>query len=184
MQHTMRTPCESCPFRTDVAAFLRAERVREIAASVLRGSSFPCHKTTSFEEDDEGDTFVVPGPGEVQCAGAEIFLAHQGQSTQMARIAERLGQRVATLDMAAPVFRSAGEMERAQDDYEEPEGDPCSVVNMGCEAPAGILIGGGVIDGTEAAGFTCCSCYEPVCGSCSRETADGRECGRCAEEES
>lgn len=162
MKHTMSKPCAECPFRSDVHPYLRGERVTEIAESLFRGDSFPCHKTVDFDEEDER----VRNPDEVQCAGAEIFLAHQGRSTQMARISERLGLPVAELDMEAPVFRSESEM-REHHDPDSAEIETCSVVDDDCEAPAGMVAFGGVISGREAAEFECYACGEPVCGPCS-----------------
>ena len=106
----MTTPCSNCPFRKDIPPFLRPERVREIQRSLVR-SEFPCHKTTTH--DDDGD--YVPKPGEeMHCAGALILKEKLGQSSQMMRIAERLGMYDHTkLDMGAPVFDSFDEMYEA-----------------------------------------------------------------------
>jgi hypothetical protein len=102
----MSAPCDNCPFRTDIRGYLRPGRVREIANSLFRQQSFPCHKTTVPDGDDE----LTDGPNSQQCAGAEIFLAKQGMSTQMSRIAGRLGLPVAELDMDAPVCGSLREL--------------------------------------------------------------------------
>lgn len=106
----MTTPCPKCPFRNDIPAYLTEERVREIEASLVR-SEFPCHKTT--EHDDEGD--YVPTGDEMHCAGALILMEKEGRSSQMMRIAERLGMYDATrLNMDAPVYESFDEMADAQ----------------------------------------------------------------------
>jgi hypothetical protein len=101
----------------------------------------------------------------------------------LGRIAERLGFKVATLDMAAPVFGSTHEMMSAQYDASSLEDDPCEVSNPSCEAPAGMLIGGMVIDGTESADYECSECGCRVCGNCSHEdSSGGRVCDNCAED--
>ena len=66
------------------------DRVSEICESLFRGQSFPCHKTTNHDDDEEC-AVGINQDNEVQCAGAEIFLASQGMSTQMSRIAGRWG---------------------------------------------------------------------------------------------
>lgn len=180
MKHTMASPCPHCPFRTDIRGYLRRERVQEICESLmLHQQSFPCHKTTEEIEDDDGCDMEATEASQ-QCAGAEIFLAHQGASTQMGRIAARLGMAVAKLDMKAPVVRSMREM-LAVHCGEEEEGEHCSVCNDDCEAPAGYAAGGGVIEGLEYAEFTCDECGDPVCGACSTVTGKTRVCDICME---
>ncbi len=180
MKQTMGKPCPDCPFRNDRPGYLRVARVTKIVESLARGGSFPCHKTTDHD-DDEGEHGHISSPDEVQCAGAEIFLAHQGTSTQLSRIAGRLGLPVAELDMTAPVFRNASEMQAAQPDYVEEEGETCAIVGPGCEAPAGHMIGGVVVDGADFVDTWCSCCGEPVCGECMSE--DGETCIDCADEE-
>ena len=189
MHHRMSDPCDNCPFRTDLPhGYLRPDRIREIAESLFRGESFPCHKTTETVEDDEGFGDRVATEDSLQCAGAEIFLAKQGLSTQMGRIAERLGM-AQPLNMEAPVSGSVSQMLKVhrrgsdEDTDEDEEIETCAVVIDGCEAPAGIMVGGGVIEGTEAAEFQCHDCGEPVCGNCSEERDGVRICYYCAENE-
>ena len=178
MHHNMARPCENCPLRNDRPGYLQVNRVQEIAESLGRGGSFPCHKTVDYDAaDDWGDEEWCPTGEESQCAGAEIFLAHQGTSTQMSRIAGRLGVPVAELDMEAPVFKSTDEMMAAQPDYEEP-GETCSVVGPSCVAPAGYMVGGVVTSGTDYIDTYCTECGEPVCEECFAE--DGM-CLNCAE---
>jgi len=181
VKYAMANPCDNCPFRTDIDGYLRPDRVREIAASLFRGQSFPCHKTTEDWEED-GDLEVTENSQ--QCAGAEIFLAKQGTSTQMSRIAGRLGFKVAKLNMKAPVCGSVSQM-LAVDGEEESKGESCSVCDDDCEAPAGLLVGGGVIPGDGVAEFTCDECGEPVCGACSKVTRRKRKqwrvCNSCAD---
>jgi hypothetical protein len=85
------SPCSTCPFRTDIVPFLRKERVREIERSLVHVSFF-CHKTTKYNDQDDDDEDVYhPKGGEAHCAGALILLEKEGRSSQMMRIAERLG---------------------------------------------------------------------------------------------
>lgn len=112
MNYNMSTPCPQCPFRSDIPGYLTPGRVREIAQSVLNQKSFPCHKTTESCEDDDGGCDMRETEDSEQCAGAEIFAAKHGVSSQMSRIAERFGMHVAPLDMDAPVCGSTQEMLR------------------------------------------------------------------------
>ena len=106
----MTKPCANCPFRNDIKPYLRSDRVREIERSLVR-AEFPCHKTT--DHDDSGDQ--VPTGHETHCAGALILMEKEGRSSQMMRIAERLGMYdPSKLDMSAPVFNSFDEMAKAQ----------------------------------------------------------------------
>lgn len=110
MNFDLKTPCKDCPFRSDISFALRPERAREITASLLRGESFPCHKTTKFDDDGEP---VLNNKKEQHCAGALIFLERQERPNQMMRIAERLGgYDMRKLDMDAPVFNSSAAMVR------------------------------------------------------------------------
>lgn len=86
-----RTPCAKCPFRKDVPSYLRFGRRVEIAQALLSGGSFHCHNTVDYsQEDDEGET-IADTSDALLCAGAERSLAAAGTSSQMGRIAERLG---------------------------------------------------------------------------------------------
>lgn len=188
MKHTMASPCDNCPFRTDIKGYLRGERVREIAESLFRGASFPCHKTTEDWEDDDGESERCETEDSQQCAGAEIFLAKQGMSTQMSRIAERLGRKVAKVKTSAPVCGSVAEMLRVHVGDDDDDRETCSVCDPECEAPAGFLVGGGVIPGDGCADYECDGCGEPVCGACSRPKGKGKKskrvCNNCLEQES
>lgn len=109
----MTTPCAHCPFRKDITPFLRPERVREIQLSLVR-AEFPCHKTTEEQEDEEGNSERVATSDSIHCAGALILMEKEGRSSQMMRIAERLGMYdPSKLDMEAPVFDSFDEMYEA-----------------------------------------------------------------------
>lgn len=99
--YSMTTPCDNCPFRSDVDPYLRHDRVREIERGLERGE-FPCHKTTKY--NDEGET--VESKNGIHCAGALILMMKEDRSSQMMRIAYRLG-------MFDPVYDSFDEMEEA-----------------------------------------------------------------------
>lgn len=83
--------CRDCPFASHgpglrLRRTLARGRWAEILNSLRRDASFPCHKTTEF--DDEGE--VIRGTG-LLCAGAlEWQEKHCGQPSQLARIMERL----------------------------------------------------------------------------------------------
>lgn len=107
----MTTPCDQCPFRSDVRPYLRKARVREIEESLERGE-FPCHKTAQYDEDGE----PTRSGDEVHCAGALILMEKEGRSSQMMRIAERIGMYdPSKLNMNAPVYESFDEMEKAME---------------------------------------------------------------------
>jgi len=114
--YSLTTPCKNCPFRNDIEPFLMPERIREIEASLIR-SEFPCHKTTSHDDEDSCDGTYVPKGGEIHCAGALILLEKLHRPSQMMRISERLGMYdPRKLDMDAPVFDSFDEMYDAQEE--------------------------------------------------------------------
>lgn len=109
-------PCDNCPFRNDIPAFLTKGRVREIERALDRGE-FECHKTTfsTGGEFDEDGHYNRSGK-EAHCAGALILLEKLERPSQMMRISERLGMYDRTkLDMDAPVFDTFKEMIAAQE---------------------------------------------------------------------
>ncbi len=181
MKHTMATPCKHCPFRSNISGYLTKERVVEIATSVLKGESFPCHKTTESIEYDDGEDDMVATADSAQCAGAEIFAAKNGKSSQMSRIAERLGMKVSKLNMRAKVCKSLEQMVEVHCGKEETEGETCEVCDSGCLAPAGYDHGGAIIHGMEFIDTTCdeCGCF--VCDGCSETIKNKRICNNCQE---
>jgi hypothetical protein len=86
----LTSPCAHCPFRKDIQAYLTEDRVREIEQSLVR-SEFPCHETTVDSEDEDGNSARIATRDSMHCAGALILLEKEGRSSQMMRIAERLG---------------------------------------------------------------------------------------------
>lgn len=68
----MKEPCDNCPFRKDKKAIpLPSSRRKDIADSILRDSSFSCHKTTTFDENGNHQRT----PNERPCIGAGRFIA-------------------------------------------------------------------------------------------------------------
>jgi hypothetical protein len=186
VKHNLARPCKTCPFRNDVHPYLRKARVLEIVESICdRQESFPCHKTVNYNSvryDEENDEeFDRDRTGESQCAGAEIFLAHQGTSSQLARIAERLGM-ASKLDMKAPVCKSVDELLRVHG-HKPDKGDFCSVADDGCQAPCGYGGGGGISPGRVKTTLKCWHCGDYVCASCSIVRGGKRMCGNCQERE-
>lgn len=185
------TPCTSCPFRKDKPIYLRRGRRAEIAQALLSGQSFWCHGTVDYDGDEDEWGEVEPNTANAKmCAGAEKALMAIGQSSQMGRIAERLG----LVDLDRQEARGAevwdlhewqrlnegATADNPEGDGDDDEGEPCGTVGPNCIAPAGFLVGGGVVEGTEAADSECTECGEPLCSECA--DAQGR-CGLCTEEE-
>ena len=177
-------PCAHCPFRQDVPIYLRQDRRVEIAHALANDGDFPCHETTT-EDEDEGERIATADT--VACAGAVKALALSGGTGQTMRIAERLG--LVDLDRAEthgaavwPLDRWVLLAEGATADNpieEEAEVETCGTVGPTCLAPAGYLgSSGGVVRGTVAADGECPDCGEPVCSECADD--EGR-CGSCAE---
>ncbi len=103
--YSLVRPCDNCPFRSDIRPYLLPARVREIDRALIRGE-FYCHKTTTQSISGE-----KPRDQKLHCAGALILLEKLGRSSQMMRIAERLGMYDHTkLDMTAPVVDSFDQM--------------------------------------------------------------------------
>lgn len=111
MEYKLKRPCDNCPFRSDIPAYLTPARVVEIQRSLIRGE-FSCHKTNDFD-DESGD--AIETDRTQHCAGALILMEKLGQSSQMMRICERIGLYDHTqLEMDAPVFDSFEKMIEAQ----------------------------------------------------------------------
>lgn len=88
MNFTMTKPCDNCPFLREGGIRLNAQRVRQIAGMMLdsQGGTFPCHKTTTNDDDGE----AMEAENSQHCAGALIFAEKNGNATQMMRISQRL----------------------------------------------------------------------------------------------
>lgn len=105
MNFDLTAPCGNCPFRTDIAFDLRAERVEDICDGITRQQgTFSCHKTTRAGG-------CADRAKEQHCAGALIMLERMERPNQMMRIAERFGGYDSSkLHMDAPVFEDADAM--------------------------------------------------------------------------
>jgi hypothetical protein len=85
MPDTMKEMCADCPFGSSKAQrhmrnSLRPGRFNEICQAVWLGGYFPCHKTTTFDDDDE---LHVTGK-EKQCRGAVEFVARAAENRNRA----------------------------------------------------------------------------------------------------
>jgi hypothetical protein len=173
-RYKLRRPCEGCPFRTDVPGYLRRERAQEIAEDLANGSEFACHKTTVSDEEFGGDgSERVATQDSAFCAGALITMERSGQANQIMRVAERLGlYEHEKLDMYAPVHESLFAFVQHHGDPDEVDEDECcSVVEDGCHAPAGMLLGGFVVPAERTGPLhECPECGQPVCDACSDDT--------------
>lgn len=72
----MKEMCADCPFGSSKAQrhmrnSLRPRRFNEICQSIWQGGYFPCHKTTTFDDDDEE---YSPSGREKQCRGSIEFV--------------------------------------------------------------------------------------------------------------
>ena len=65
----VKKPCKHCPYRRDVKPFLTPARGAELAYYVTNPyNSFPCHKTTEPDEEDEtGERMITTNS--LECAG-------------------------------------------------------------------------------------------------------------------
>lgn len=174
----MNSPCDNCPFLKVGGVRLTMARVQEIAGGALmsQGRTFQCHKT------------LKRGQKEAHCGGALIFAEKNGNATQMMRIAERLGMYDAdALKAQDTVFDTLEDMLKTAIDYEEGTGEPCSVADDGCNAPAGYMTGGeAIVQSGASAKYECYGCSNSVCGSCSQphpKKRGKRLCNYCLEVE-
>lgn len=121
MNYDLKRPCPNCPFRTDLAFYLREGHAQDIAVGLLEdGGTFTCHATVDYDawEDakdldyERGGEGSVPYPydgTEQHCAGALIMLKKGGKLWH-----QNLYRIMATLklfdpdalDMSAPVYES------------------------------------------------------------------------------
>ena len=70
MSDFIKKPCKHCPFRHDVKPFLHPERAEDLAYSATNPySSFPCHKTTEHDDNDDGFGKTIEVETTKQCAG-------------------------------------------------------------------------------------------------------------------
>lgn len=77
MENFVKKPCKHCPFRNDVKPYLHPSRAEEIAyVSQNPYSSFPCHKTTEYNEDSEDMECTETSK---ECAGMLTMRAQAGE---------------------------------------------------------------------------------------------------------
>lgn len=106
----LKKPCAHCPFRADRVFPLHHERRVEIAADLMRGEEFVCHKTITYLDDDSDDedadtTHTATDQTHARsCAGARETARRSGITSQPEQIARRLGCDVPDVDTASPVY--------------------------------------------------------------------------------
>lgn len=94
MNYKLTKPCDACPF-------LKGSGFKLASLKRHASGEFGCHKACNLNEETSE---YEPHEKTPHCAGALIFLEKRGQSTQMMRIAARLGMYDHTkLDMTADV---------------------------------------------------------------------------------
>ena len=112
MKFTLTTPCDNCPFRSDIIFYLRKGRRKEIADNLRHDKTFVCHKTVDYErwretrEDDDEAHYEYQG-GEIHCAGALIAMHRKGeiQGNFLLRMAIMFGWlKIENLNMSADVL--------------------------------------------------------------------------------
>lgn len=180
----LRQPCADCPFVRGVGARMQLHpaRVRELATA----ETFACHKTVDYTENEDDDPHA-DGATEGDCTGASWCAGHllfrEHNPSQMMRITERLrmGLDYSKLGGRERVHTSVADM--LEDHGYTPEhkeadaggtGEPCSVCEDGCTAPAGWFGSRGVVSNDEAnAEHWCASCGSAVCDACSHTDANG-----------
>lgn len=186
------TPCAKCPFRVKFRGdddYLRVGRRAGIVRSLLSGADFPCHETVEHvDEDCDGETDECVTGG-VTCAGASLMMLRAGHEGPL-KFAARLGMvdlnqfEDRNRDVELWTLRECLDEGRASiDEFEDEETEgTCNVVNGGCEAPAGYLIGGEAVPGDVMIDTRCPVCGEFVCDTCSDD--DGKCLNeQCSEDE-
>lgn len=88
MKFGLKKPCGNCPFIEGTEMVLRPGRMTGIVRSLGNdANTFPCHKTTRFDDDD-GEDCATPHSKEQACMGALAFmLKHHGRIPILARLA-------------------------------------------------------------------------------------------------
>lgn len=168
-------PCVKCPwlakFKSD-DDYLRPGRRAGIVEDMLRGNGFPCHATVDYTGDDvdEYDVAIPDVSESMECAGAALVMLRADRPPQVLRIMERLGMFDSDEFLARHADVELWTMREALDELhtggQETEGT-CNVVNAGCLAPAGYMIGGEAVHGTDMVDTCCPQCGEFVCEECS-----------------
>lgn len=187
-QYVVRTPCPKCPFRSKFkgdADYLRPGRRAGIARVLLEGGDFPCHETIDHDDDGCDGEPDACASGGVTCAGAALVMLRGGHEGPL-KMAMRLGlvnpDEFETRNAKVDLWTLRECIDDGRAEIAEDDAGTCNVVNAGCEAPAGYLVGGEAVHGEDLVDTTCPECGEYVCDVCSDD--DGH-ClnGMCSEEE-
>jgi len=107
-----RSPCSSCPFRSDITFYLSAEKVESILNALLGDDGFTCHNTIAV--------MGKPSAQAKACLGAAIFLEKVRTGGLRANLTFRLRESVLKefcrdeLDMDAAVFADVASFARAK----------------------------------------------------------------------
>lgn len=85
--------CDNCPFADEgpglqLRLSLGRKRWETILSGLRRGEHFLCHKTTSGEEDGEGN-YIRTGDEKI-CAGSRLYQADLGIVSDAEQIMERI----------------------------------------------------------------------------------------------
>lgn len=186
-RYVVPKPCAKCPFRAKFRGdddYLRPGRRAGIARGLLEGSDFPCHETIEHDDsscDGESDDCAIGG---VTCAGASLVMLRAGHEGPL-KIPMRLGlvdPDEFEASNAKVALWTLSECLYELDDLDTEDEDTCGVVNPGCEAPAGYMIGGEAVPGADLVDTRCPVCGEFVCDNCSDDDGHCRN-GMCSEEE-
>lgn len=114
MEFNLTKPCEHCPFRCDIHAFLTEARAQQIALS-LQEATFPCHHTTSATTPQPRKNGKFAKRVHEHCAGALILMMKSNRFGTLQQIAYRLGLLdLDKLKLDAPVFDSFEQFIAAQ----------------------------------------------------------------------
>ena len=77
---SLKTPCKECPFRSDKAFIpLGQNRIEGIVNHIRQDGYFPCHKSTTHEEQEDGQEMILQDKS-FWCAGALAMLEKQGET--------------------------------------------------------------------------------------------------------
>lgn len=106
----LKTPCQNCPFRTDVTPYIRVQYLKQVLAD---RHVFVCHKTVDYSHFDKGRKTSDTQP----CAGFLICMQHDNKKNDLMQLAERLGlYDPSKMNMDAPVYKGAAAAIKAHED--------------------------------------------------------------------
>lgn len=92
----MNAPCDNCPFRraNHHTFALSLERRKEIAASLRAEQVFPCHKTTEYFEDEDGEGDLRGTARSHFCAGALAVMDNDPELSKLGGCRFSMGARI------------------------------------------------------------------------------------------